>query len=117
MEPNARVPTTKEASLRKTLILCYALYALFFFTGIAGVVAVIIDYVKRSDARGTWLESHFSFQIKTFWMFLLLFALTALVAQGISETLGWIVGAIVLAWYFYRLYKGFMALIGHRTLA
>ncbi len=116
MESSVQALTDKEKSLRKTLLLCYALYGLFFFTGIAGVVAVIIDYVKRSDARGTWLEGHFAWQIKTFWIFLGLFFLTALITKYLTEWLGWIVGAAVLAWYFYRLYKGVMALIGHRAV-
>ena len=38
-----------------------------FLFGWPSIIAVIINYVKRSDVRGTWLESHFSWQIRTFW--------------------------------------------------
>lgn len=117
MESSLQALPAKEKSLRKILLFCYALYGLFFFTGLAGIVAVIVDYVKRSDARGTWLEGHFSWQIKTFWIFLGLFFLTALIYKYLSHTLGWLVGVAVLAWYFYRLYKGVMALIGHKAMA
>ena len=39
-----------------------------FLTGWPSIIAVILNYVKRSEARGTWLESHFRWQIRTFWM-------------------------------------------------
>src|SRR5215510_10478097 len=42
------------------------------------LLAVVLNYVKRSDARGTWLESHFSWQIRTFWYGLLWVVLCAL---------------------------------------
>ena len=38
-----------------------------FIFGWPSIIAVIINYVKRGDARGTWLESHFQWQIRTFW--------------------------------------------------
>ena len=38
-----------------------------FLTGWPSIIAVILNYVKRSDVRGTWLESHFRWQIRTFW--------------------------------------------------
>src|SRR6187397_2266172 len=42
-----------------------------FLTGWPSIIAVILNYVKRSEARGTWLESHFRWQIRTFWFGLL----------------------------------------------
>ena len=64
-----------------TLHVTYALHALglaigafgastvvgAFIFGWPSIIAVIINYVKRGDARGTWLESHFNWQIRTFW--------------------------------------------------
>ena len=41
-----------------------------FLTGWPSIIAVILNYVKRSEARGTWLESHFRWQIRTFWLYL-----------------------------------------------
>src|SRR5439155_793009 len=46
-----------------------------FLTGWPSIIAVILNYVKRSEARGTWLESHFRWQIRTFWYGLLWVAL------------------------------------------
>ena len=42
-----------------------------FLTGWPSIIAVILNYVKRGDVRGTWLESHFRWQIRTFWFGLL----------------------------------------------
>jgi uncharacterized membrane protein len=38
-----------------------------FLTGWPSIAAVILNYVKRSETRGTWLDSHFRWQIRTFW--------------------------------------------------
>jgi len=61
-----------------------------FLTGWPSIIAVILNYVKRSDVRGTWLESHFRWQIRTFWFALL----WVFVAFGLFVT---IIG-IPLAW-------------------
>ena len=42
-----------------------------FLTGWPSIIAVILNYVKRGEVRGTWLESHFRWQIRTFWYGLL----------------------------------------------
>ncbi|MFN9480986.1 MAG: DUF4870 family protein, partial [Betaproteobacteria bacterium] len=83
-----------ERSLRNTVTLVYALHALSLVIGAFGaatvigsfvfgwpsIIAVIVNYVKRSDARGTWLESHFSWQIRTFWYALLWTIVVAVVS-------------------------------------
>jgi uncharacterized membrane protein len=60
-----------ENSLKTVATIVYALQAVGFFVGLTWIVAAVIDYVKRDDAKGTWLESHFSWQIRTFWWGLL----------------------------------------------
>jgi uncharacterized membrane protein len=69
------LPPEEEESLRKLKNVALAGYALqalaFFLGGIPAVVAVVLAYVKRDDARGTWLESHLRWQIRTFWIALL----------------------------------------------
>ena len=53
-----------------TLVL-YVLYIIAIFTGgLLAVIALIINYVKRSDVRGSIFESHFTWQIRTFWWYL-----------------------------------------------
>ena len=49
-------------------LLVYILQAVGLVIGLTWIVAVIINYVKRDDVRGTWIESHFDWQIKTFWI-------------------------------------------------
>ena len=49
-------------------LLVYILQAVGFVIGLTWIVGVIINYVKRDDVRGTWVESHFDWQIKTFWI-------------------------------------------------
>ena len=53
-----------------TLVL-YVLYICAIFTaGILAIVALIINYIKRPDVKGTLYESHFTWQIHTFWWYL-----------------------------------------------
>src|SRR5688500_15227409 len=49
-----------------------------FLLGWPSIIAVIMNYIKRSEARGTWLDSHFRWQIRTFWFGLLWVALCSL---------------------------------------
>jgi len=79
------------------------------------IIAVIINYVKRSEARGTWLDSHFSWQIRTFWFALawtvlvgVVGALLAIVLIGFAI---WWIGFFVLGiWAIYRVVKGWLRL-------
>jgi len=86
-----------------------------FVFGWPSIIAVIINYVKRGDARGTWLESHFTWQIRTFW-FAMLWAciigvagfLLAIVLVGFAI---WIVGLFILGvWAVYRIVSGWLRL-------
>lgn len=92
-----------------------------FLFGWPSIVAVIVNYVKRDDARGTWLESHFAWQIRTFW-FAMLWAVTILVAGApltllLVGFLIWGVGLFILGlWAIYRIAKGWMALRDHRPV-
>src|SRR5512145_796252 len=67
-----------------------------FLFGWPSIVAVIINYVKRSEARGTWLESHFDWQIRTFWWALLWALIVAAVSAVLAVVLvgiaTWVVG-------------------------
>src|SRR6187431_2383216 len=69
-----------------------------FLTGWPSIIAVIINYVKRSEVRGTWLDSHFSWQIRTFWFGLLWVSLCmvfVVMTLGIGILVAWIPLAIV----------------------
>jgi uncharacterized membrane protein len=86
-----------------------------FLFGWPSIIAVIINYVKRSEAKGTWLESHFAWQIRTFWYALLWAAIVALISGVLLYVVigvgTWIVGMFVLAiWAIYRITRGWLAL-------
>jgi uncharacterized membrane protein len=90
-----------------------------FLTGWPSIIAVIVNYVKRSEARGTWLESHFRWQIRTFWFGLLWISLCiffVLVTLGIGLLIAWIPIVFVSLWFIYRIVRGWMALNNNRPM-
>ena len=105
----------------------YVLHAVSLVTGILGaatiigafligwpsIIAVIMNYIKRSDANGTWLESHFRWQIRTFWFGVLwagVCALFVILTIGIGLIIVWIPLGILAVWFIYRIARGWMAL-------
>ena len=118
-----------DASLVTVSHVTYALHALGLAIGAFGassvigafvfgwpsIIAVIINYVKRGEARGTWLESHFDWQIRTFWFALLWACSIALISAVLLVVLigvaTWIVGLFVLGiWAIYRIATGWLRL-------
>ena len=93
-----------------------------FIFGWPSIIAVIINYVKRGDARGTWLESHFTWQIRTFWfaalwacIIMVTGALLAIVLVGFAI---WIVGLFALGcWAIYRIASGWLRLRDRKPIA
>jgi len=113
--------------------LIYALHALSLITGIIGaatvigafltgwpsLIAVVLNYVKRADVRGTWLESHFRWQIRTFWFGLLWVSLCILfivLTLGIGIIVAWLPLGIVSLWFVYRVARGWLALRDGRPM-
>lgn len=125
----ATVVREPDPSLITTLHVTYALHALglaigafgastvvgSFIFGWPSIIAVIINYVKRGEARGTWLESHFAWQIQTFWyafamacLIGILGLLLAIVVIGIGI---WLIGFFLLGiWAIYRIATGWIKL-------
>lgn len=84
-----------------------------FLTGWPSIIAVILNYVKRSEVRGTWLESHFRWQIRTFWFGLLWVALCVFFiigTLGIGILVAWLPLAFVSLWFIYRILRGWLRL-------
>jgi uncharacterized membrane protein len=84
-----------------------------FLTGWPSIIAVILNYVRRSEVRGTWLESHFRWQIRTFWYGLLwvgLCVLFVVLTLGIGILIAWLPLLIVGVWFVYRVAKGWIRL-------
>lgn len=93
------------ASLRRLTLVAYFLYALAWFNGLTAVIAVIINYVKRDDARGTLYESHFTWQIRTFWLSLI-WAVVGFLTSFILIGYAILLGAAI--WTIYRIVKGLL---------
>lgn len=85
----------------------YGLLAACYFTAITALIAVIINYVKIDDVRGTWLESHFRWQIRTFWWGLVWVAVGSVLTIIL---VGWAILAAVAVWGIYRIAKGWLNL-------
>ena len=83
----------------------YALQAVSFFFGITYLIADIINYVKLPDVRGTWLESHFRWQIRTFW-YSLLWAIIGSLTYFL--VIGWIILGVDAIWVIYRITRGWL---------
>lgn len=123
-------PTTLDSRARSLVNWTTAIYALHafslvtgivttatvvgaFLTGWPSIIAVILNYVKRGEAQGTWLESHFRWQIRTFWFGLLWTALCVLfvvMTLGIGIIVVWLPVFIVTIWFVYRIARGWMRL-------
>lgn len=91
----------------------YGLYAGSFFIGVTAIIAIIINYVKRGDIAGTFLESHFRWQIRTFW-FGLLWSVIGMITMPIG--VGWVVLMITAIWVIYRIVRGFLRLGDNRPM-
>lgn len=85
----------------------YGLYALSLLIGVTSLFAIVMNYIKRSDVAGTYLESHFRWQIRTFW-FGLLWAFIGAVTLILA--VGWFVLIADLIWFIYRIVKGWLNL-------
>ncbi|MEY4094965.1 MAG: hypothetical protein RLZZ53_2164 [Acidobacteriota bacterium] len=125
----AQVVREPDPSLITTLHVTYALHTLglaigafgaasvlgSFLFGWPSIIAVIVNYVQRGQAQGTWLESHFSWQIRTFWIAVAWASVVFLVGLPLTLVfvgfLVWGVGFFALGvWAIYRIVKGWMRL-------
>jgi uncharacterized membrane protein len=90
-----------------------------FLTGWPSIIAVILNYAKRSEVRGTWLESHFRWQIRTFWFGLLwvtLCALFIIATLGIGLLIAWLPLSLVGLWFIYRIARGWLRLLERQPM-
>jgi uncharacterized membrane protein len=126
---------TAEPSLVSYTHIIYGLHALSVFIGLTSaatvigsfvfglpsIIAVIMNYLRRSDARGTFLESHFDWQIRTFWYALLWIAVAAVLSAPLMLILVgiftmWLAAVVIGIWVIYRVARGWLALRDGRTV-
>jgi uncharacterized membrane protein len=104
----------KLGALRTVTIGVYALQAAGFITGGLGwIVGVIINYVKKEDVAGTPYESHFRWQIRTFWFGLLWGAIGAIT---FIIFIGWAILVANGIWIIYRIVKGWLNLVDGKPM-
>jgi len=93
-----------------------------FLTGWPSIIAVIINYVKRPDAKGTYLDSHFGWQIRTFWYTLLWVVIGGIAfvllwwMLGLGILLGVAIWGITGLWVIYRIVRGWLALASAKSM-
>lgn len=127
---------------RRSLItynhITYFLYVISYFTaGLLWIVPIVMNYMKRHDADGSWLATHFDWQIKTFWysivwfflgVIIIAFALGGVGISVLTDSDGMVIGSILLAgfgllimtltfiWHLYRIIRGWIALTDNRPV-
>jgi uncharacterized membrane protein len=109
---DAKPETEAEGrNLKKDIQLTHIIYALmaagFITGGLGTLAAIIINYIKLDDVKGTWLESHFRWQMRTFWWGLLWGFLSALLMLAV---IGIFLIFVVAVWIIYRIAKGWIRL-------
>ena len=133
---------TMSDNKRRSLItynhITYLLYVLSYFTaGLLWIVPIFMNYAKRRDADGTWLATHFDWQIKTFWYSIVWFIVGigiitfALGSFGVSimadsgniavgsvllASIGFIIMGVAFIWHLYRIVRGWIALADGRPV-
>ncbi len=88
-----------------------------FLTGWPSIVAVIINYINRGNVHGTFLDSHFGWQIRTFWYALLWMTIAAILfLTVIGIILAYIIAVGAGIWVSYRIIRGWIALSEFRSM-
>ena len=111
--------------------LVYALHAFAVFSAVVGsatiifsfvaslpsIAAVILNYWNQNAVRGTWLESHFRWQIRTFWFAVMWIAVSLLMVITVIGV-PFAIAVLLLAglWILYRIVRGWWVLIQRRPL-
>lgn len=112
-KPVTPTETPPERPLITIANVVYGLQAVGLLLPITFIAGVIINYVKRDDARTTLVESHFRWQIRTFWFGLLWGAI-----GGLTSIIG--IGAVILfaayVWVMYRIIRGWLNLVDRKPM-
>ena len=112
-EATATTGDERETSLRQLTMVVYILQIASIIVGITLIAGVIINYLKRKDVEGTWLESHFRWQIRTFWFTLLWFGVGLAL---LIVVVGFFVLMALAMWLLYRAIKGWLELEERRPM-
>lgn len=103
-----------QRSLRHLTWAIYALYAASALVGITAIAAIVLNYVKRPAVAGTVYETHFNWQMRTFWIGL---AGMVLAVLTMPILIGWLVAGATIVWTVYRLVVGALRLMEEQPVA
>lgn len=129
------IDSAAESSLVRTMHIVYGLHAIglaigafgaasvlgSFLFGWPSIIAVIVSYIYRGNARGTWLESHFAWAIRTFWIALAWAVLVLLVSLPLTLVIigfgTMAIGFFLLGvWAVYRIARGWLRLNARQAM-
>jgi uncharacterized membrane protein len=128
MFDESKIVAVRDPSLEGPRAWCHVMYALHAVSALSGIVgsativgafafgwpsiiAVVINYVQRSEVKGSWLETHWRWQLRTFWFAVLWFFVAgALAITVIGLIIAWPVFIAAGIWVLYRVIRGWMAL-------
>lgn len=113
--------TTTDDSQKSLTTIIYGLYASSLILGVTVFIAIIINYAKRPEVSGTYLESHFQWQIRTFWFSLLWFIVgLLLILLSLTGIPLLIIGIPLLIgngiWVIYRIVRGWLTLYDNKPM-
>jgi uncharacterized membrane protein len=88
-----------------------------FVGSVPSIIAVIINYLKRGSARGSWAASHYRWQIRTFWYALLWLVIAVLLAVTVvGAPIGLGLMFVVTLWLIYRIARGWIRLLDRQPM-
>jgi uncharacterized membrane protein len=109
--PATQRPIVSDDALAMSV---YVLYGIGYFTGISALIGVVIAHVKVIDDADPVLQSHYQFQIRTFWigfLYITIGCVLTMVLIGIPILIWWFV------WSLIRIVKGFIAINENKPIA
>ena len=102
-----------ETELKKYTFAIYILQAFGFVLPFTPIIAVIINHVKADDVKGSWLQTHFSWQKRTFWFGLLWIIVGSVLT---SILIGYLILGGLTIWFIYRIAKGWIYLADGKVI-
>jgi len=112
-DPNPQSGSFYPLTGSNTIQLVYILQTIGFFLAFTWIAGVIINYLKRDEVRGSWLESHCRWQMRTFW-FGLLWGVIGLITALVG--VGFVILIVNYIWLIYRVIKGWLNLSGRKPM-
>lgn len=121
MEMIETVDSSKSDSLKRVAVIDYLLHIAgpILSMGFLSVIALVVNYIKRDDAKGTIYESHMNWMIRTFWwtlFWVVVSFIPAILLTIVTFGLLSFLFVVPVIWYLYRMIKGLLRLNDGRPM-